>query len=123
MKAADVLIAWTPAPCACVHLPPGAYSTAGDVAVLAWPDVSGLASAYARTLGANDPAWRAASDELLAARLSIAFSTLVIRDGIDPAVAHANLLAIEEYRRQTGKGERPPPPSGGGEVVMLRAAR
>ncbi len=79
LKAADVLIAWTPAPCARVHLTPGAYSTMGDVAVLAWPDVSGLASAYARTLGANDPSWRAATGEGLAARLSIAFNTLVMR--------------------------------------------
>ena len=120
MKAADVLIAWTPAPCARVHLTPGAYSTVGDVAVLAWPDVSGLASAYARTLGANDPSWRAASGEGLAARLSIAFNTLVMRDGIDPSVAHANLLRIEEYRRQVGEAVKPPL-VGGGEVVALRA--
>ena len=120
MKAADVLIAWTPAPCARVHLPPETFATIGDVAVLAWPDVSGLARAYARTLGANDPSWRAASGESLAARLSIAFNTMVVRDGIDPAVAHANLLRIEEYRRHVGKPELSPRPGCAGEVVHLR---
>jgi hypothetical protein len=121
LKAADALIAWTPAACARVHLPPEARATMGDVAVLAWPDVSGLARAYARTLGACDPAWREASAESLGVRLAIAFNTLVLRDGIDPSVAHANLRRIEEYRLQSGEPRRPLP-CGGGEVVRLPAA-
>jgi hypothetical protein len=123
LKAADVLIAWTPGPCSRVHLPPETQATAGDVAVLAWPDVSGLARAYARTVGADDPSWRAATGEGLAARLSIAFNTLVLRDGIDPSVAHANLLRIEEYRRQVLGPERRVPPACAGEVVLLSRAR
>ena len=116
------MIAWTPAACSRAHLPPETQATVGDVAVIAWPDVSGLARAYARTLGASDPGWRGACPEGLAARLSIAFNTLVLRDGIDPSVAHANLLRIEEYRRQVGKPPLPQVLSGASEVVPLRAA-
>lgn len=127
MKASDVLIAWTPAPCAQVHLPPEMQGTAGDVAVLAWPDVSGHARAYARTIGGADPIWRAMPEEAWASRLSTAFNTLTLRDGICPSVAHANLLRIDEYRREVCKTPQTAPlaarPCGPGEVVALSSAR
>jgi hypothetical protein len=117
LKAADVLIAWTPAPCARVHLPPELQSTAGEVAVLPWPAASGLARAYARTLGGADPIWRALPEEAWASRLSTAFNTLVVRDGIDPAVAHANLLRIDEYRREVCKSQPTGPRCAPGALI------
>jgi hypothetical protein len=42
-----------------------------------------------------------ASDEFLIAMTFIHFHTMVVRDGIDPQVAHKELLKIDEYRKAT----------------------
>ncbi|MCJ2133557.1 hypothetical protein MKK69_05665 [Methylobacterium sp. J-026] len=93
MKLIEAIIAWTPIRWA--ELKP---ETAGQVVVLAAPDAAGEARRYMMRAGASSSALAALSDEARIARLFIDFQTLVVRDGIDPQVAHRAFLAIDEYR-------------------------
>jgi hypothetical protein len=93
MKQIEALIVWTPVRWA--ELKP---ETAGQVAILPAPDSSGEAKRYMMRAGAGSSALAAMSDEARIARLFIDFQTLVVRDGIDPQVAHRAFLAIDEYR-------------------------
>ncbi|MGU3540849.1 hypothetical protein [Methylobacterium sp. A54F] len=93
MKQRDAIIAWTPARWA--ELKP---ETAGRVEVLPHPDTGGRARAYMMQAGAGSSAFRALPEEAQLLRMFIDFQTLVVRDGIDPQVAHAAFLAIDEYR-------------------------
>ncbi len=98
MRASTVLIAWTPAECAHTANCPALRRTAGSVAVIPWPDDERRASAYARVTGACDEAWRMASPEALATSVFVVFNAMVLRDGVNPLTAHANLLDLDEYR-------------------------
>ncbi|WP_342106099.1 hypothetical protein [Methylobacterium sp. SI9] len=93
MKQTEAIIAWTPTRWS--ELRP---ETAGQVVVLPAPDEAGLAKRYMMRAGASSSALAALSDEARIARLFIDFQTLVVRDGIDPQVAHRAFLAIDEYR-------------------------
>lgn len=93
MKQVDAIIAWTPVRWA--ELQP---ETAGQVVVLAYPDTNGTAKRYMMTAGAVFSGLRALTEDARIARLFIDFQTLVVRDGIDPQVAHEAFLRIDEYR-------------------------
>ena len=93
MKQTEAIIVWTPVRWA--DLKP---ETAGQVAVLAAPDRAGEGKRYMMRSGAGSSALSALSEEARIARLFIDFQTLVVRDGIDPMVAHRAFLAIDEYR-------------------------
>jgi|tagenome__1003787_1003787.scaffolds.fasta_scaffold20278990_1 hypothetical protein len=92
MKAREALIAWTPVSTAfreqtAGQVKVGPLLTEGD------PDwtrpfayTGGAAYIHTRLKGAS-----------IKAQLFIEFNTLVMRDGIDPAVAHNAFLAIDEY--------------------------
>lgn len=53
---------------------------------------------YAFTVGAKDIARRHYPPDRSRAALFIDFHTMVVRDGIDPQVAHRAFLLIDEYR-------------------------
>ena len=93
MKQTEAIIAWTPARWS--ELKP---ETAGLVVVLPVPDEAGVAKRYVMRAGASSSALAGLSEEARIARLFIDFQTLVVRDGIDPQVAHRAFLAIDEYR-------------------------
>lgn len=93
MKQIEAIIAWTPVRWA--ELRP---ETAGQVVVLPAPDTEGVAGRYMMRAGASSSALAALSEDGRVARLFITFQTLVVRDGIDPQVAHRAFLAIDEYR-------------------------
>lgn len=93
MKQTEAIIAWTPVRWA--ELKP---ETAGQVVVLTAPDAAGEAKRYVMRAGASSSALATLSEEARIARLFIDFQTLVVRDGIDPQVAHRAFLAIDEYR-------------------------
>lgn len=93
MKQIEAIIAWTPVRWAALK-----PDTAGEVVVLARPDAGEEARRYMMRAGASSSGLRALSDEARIARLFIDFQTLVVRDGIDPQVAHRAFLQIDEYR-------------------------
>lgn len=100
MKAADVLIAWTPAQGAGADIHKRFAATAGSVAILAWPQDRESADAYARRFGGHDEDWKAASDDAIVNQLRVLARTLAIRDGIDAEAVLAGFLQIDEYRRE-----------------------
>ena len=93
MKQIEAIIAWTPLRWAALK-----PETAGEVAVLPLPDTGEEAKRYMMRAGASSSGLRALSEEARIARLFIDFQTLVVRDGIDPQVAHRAFLQIDEYR-------------------------
>ena len=93
MKQIEAIIAWTPVRWA--ELKP---ETAGQVVVLPAPDAAGDGKRYMMRAGAGSSALAALSEDARIARLFIDFQTLVVRDGIDPQVAHRAFLTIDEYR-------------------------
>lgn len=98
MKYADALIAWTPGDDNC--LLPGQEHTRGTVKVgrllkTGQPDWT---DPYAFTGGAAYTHVRDARGDTALACLFIEFQTIVVRDKIDPAVAHKAFWQIEEYR-------------------------
>lgn len=93
MKQSDAIIAWTPVRWA--DLRP---DTAGQVAVLPFPDTAGAAKRFMMSSGASSSGLHALPEEARIARLFIDFQTLVVRDGLDPQAVHAAFLAIDEYR-------------------------
>lgn len=94
MKAAEATIAWTPAgagPSSKGH------ATAGQVKVCPRPPYSSVDPyggwVYAGADG-SDP------DVSDVAMVFINFHTIVVRDGVDPQVAHEAFLVIDEYRER-----------------------
>lgn len=87
MKAAEALIAWTPA---FETIPTAGQAAVGPLVPLYGGD---WAAAYSHTGG---QAHQATGDrtKLL---LFIQFHSMVVRDGIDPLVAHQAFLKIDEY--------------------------
>ena len=92
MKACNAMIAWTPDD----HEEPHEHIWAGRVEVGPYPDPLGWAKMYAQTAPAGAPS--GSSEEGQTLRVFLNFHTLVVRDGIDPLVAHQAFLAIDEYR-------------------------
>lgn len=90
MRAVEAMIAWTPK---------GSNfgGTAGKVIVVPHPDYGDRAHDYMRTAGACWGYWRDLSSDQRLARMLLEFNTIVVRDGIAPAVAHAAFLEIDEY--------------------------
>jgi hypothetical protein len=98
MKALDAMITWTPD---FSYLPnyPNAPN-AGQVRVVRYGNdyPHGHPERQDRSIGACDLWWRQCTDLERIARLFIEFNTLVVRDRIDPQVAHREFLKIDEYR-------------------------
>ena len=98
MKARDALIAWTPIHYADYDGP--RRLTVGQVKV--GPLISGDArdwtEPYAHTGGAAYTRVRELRGAESALRCFVDFHHIVLRDGIDPQVAHEAFLAIDEYR-------------------------
>ncbi len=95
MKAAETLIAWTPA------TQTGRYAaTAGQVCTgpLIEEGQEDWTGPFAMSGGAAYPALRSAVGAEAIALVFIEFQTMVVRDGIDPLTAHKAFLAIDEYR-------------------------
>lgn len=88
VKARDAVIAWTP-----VRF---GGETAGMVEVRPLP-AGEWSRRFTSTAGAVFGRQRAFNREEAIAQLFIDFHTLVVRDGIDPQVAHRAFLAIDEY--------------------------
>lgn len=88
VAAVDTVIAWTPATWS------GRYQTHGQVALAPRPPRAAV-KPFAMWDYATD---RDASRAEVLASVFRRFHTMVVRDGIDPQVAHRAMLAIDEYR-------------------------
>ncbi|WP_375464617.1 hypothetical protein [uncultured Methylobacterium sp.] len=93
MKQSEAIVVWTP-----VRWADMKPETAGQVAVLTYPDTTGATGRYMMTAGAVFSGLKTLSEEARIARLFIDFQTLVVRDGLDPQAVHRAFLAIDEYR-------------------------
>lgn len=95
MKASEAVIAWSPNPA--FSDTRGAH-TAGQVKICPRPPRS-AADPYAYWVyaGASDENESELAD---VAMVFIHFHTMVVRDGVDPQVAHEAMLAIDEYRER-----------------------
>ncbi|MDB5432518.1 MAG: hypothetical protein JWP35_3634 [Caulobacter sp.] len=98
MKAAEALVAWTPDN----GIYEGLKTTIGQVAVgpLIREGQGDWTDPFAYTGGAAYVARRKKKGWPLVAMVFIDFQTMVVRDGIDPQVAHEAFLAIDEYRQK-----------------------
>lgn len=95
MKASEALIAWTPDRAAY-----SAKGTRGQIRVERLGETPGSGrwtKPYAFTGGAAFVARRKLTGMDAVALVFIDFNTIVVRDGIDPQVAHTTFLAIDEY--------------------------
>jgi hypothetical protein len=72
----------------------------GAIEIGKWPDKTGWSSAYDSTDGCCDTQRHKFSIDGKVAQMFIDFHTLVVRDGIDPLVAHREFLKIDEYRKR-----------------------
>ena len=95
MKAHEALIFWTP---------PGSSEyreTAGDVAICPHlhPIGAGWGRQFERVGGAAHADRRKLRGAESTARLFIDFHQLIVRDGIDPELAHHIFLVIDEYAK------------------------
>jgi hypothetical protein len=93
MKARDALIAWTPA--TSENSPTAGRVKVGRLLERNDPDWT---KPYERTGGAAYAATRRLDGDASALALFIDFHTLVVRDDIEPAIAHEAFLVIDEYR-------------------------
>lgn len=95
MKAAEALIAWTPAretdQPTCGQVKVGHLLHEGEVD---WTDP------YTSTGGAAHVDRRSYTGWKSIALVFIDFNTLVVGDGLDPKVVHEAFLAIDEYRQR-----------------------
>lgn len=87
------MIAWTPATKIWSDHP-----TAGQIEVGVWPDKTGWSDRYAFTTGSCWIGRRNWSFDEQVAQLFIDFHTCVVRDHIDPLIAHREFNKISEYR-------------------------
>ena len=91
MKLANAMYAWTPPDCP-------ELKTVGTVFVGTHPDTTGWSRAYMFSSGACDLSFAQATAADRVAMLLKTFHTMVVRDSIDPQLAHEALLQIAEYR-------------------------
>lgn len=87
-KASETVIAWTPAWWG------GKPDTRGQVTLAPRPPYRAV-DPFAMWAYATE---RGQSDAEQVGQVMIHFHTVVVRDGIDPQVAHAAFLGIDEYR-------------------------
>ncbi len=71
----------------------------GLVRVGPWPDTIGWSDGFDFAVGACSSHLHSKSEPERVAQLFQDFHTMVVRDGVDPLVAHDALLQIEEYRQ------------------------
>ena len=95
MKLKEVMIAWTADLSYTADDP-----MRGQVKVGPWPDKHRWSDAYDNTEGMCDLDWHQMSDEGRLLALFVLFHALVVRDGINPQVAHEAFLEIDEYRQR-----------------------
>ena len=93
MKAAEALTAWTPAYSAIRDATRGKVEV-GPLLQEGDPDWT---RPYAYTGGAAYVSLRTMDEGWRVAMVFIEFHTMVVRDGIDPQVAHRAFLTIDEY--------------------------
>ena len=91
MKAKDAVILYTPAKWARAGMVPGAVTVCrcGETG-RAWDE-------HAFKVGAAFTEVRKEEGVKALARVLLTFQTMVVRDGIDPQVAHKALMQIDEY--------------------------
>jgi hypothetical protein len=83
VKLKGAMIAWTPK---------------REVKVGPWPDTSGWSKSYDVTDGACFMRWGEFTEDQRQKALFVVFHTMVVRDEVDPSVAHDALMVIDEYR-------------------------
>lgn len=92
MRYTEAMVAWTPA---------DKYSEddprRGKIVVVPWPDRDHLADGYRRTVGACFADTHKLDQTQLVAQVFIDFNCIVVRDRIDPQLAHNAFLVIDEY--------------------------
>jgi hypothetical protein len=81
MKLARAMYAWTP-----IY---GDHTTAGQIGVGQHPDKTGSTDTYTFCLGACNLSFSKATPSRRLTQMFIDFHTIVVRDGVDPKVAHA----------------------------------
>jgi len=90
------MVGWNPLGCGLT-----ARDKSGAVMVGPWPDYGGRWSReYAFTTGCCELDRHNVPIDQKVAQLFIDFHSMVVRDGIDPQVAHREFLKIDEYRRR-----------------------
>jgi hypothetical protein len=98
VKAAEALIAWTPAKDWYADRPTSGQVKVGPLlrreSEPDWTAPYAMSGGAAYTVRRDMPEWQQI------AMVFIEFHTLVVRDGIDPKVAHEAFLAIDEYRQR-----------------------
>lgn len=96
MRASESIIAWTPR----WYQDRG---NAGEIAVM--PLTRRLEDSdavhFEVVYGGCNRDWQTANSDKLEALVLAAFSTAVVRDGIDPQKAHRAFVEIDEYRQHT----------------------
>lgn len=90
MKAENTTIAWTPA----WTDSPKTEETRGQVILAPVPPRSAIDGFAQWVYAAN----RQQSAEAQIAQVFVHFHTMVVRDGVDPKVAHDALIKIDEFR-------------------------
>lgn len=95
MKFRDAMYAWTPTTDTSTK-----SQTAGKVMVGLHPDLTRWSKPYSRSAGACYLKLKVKPEVEQIAQLFIDFHTMVVRDGIDPQVAHREFLKIDEYRER-----------------------
>jgi hypothetical protein len=94
MKFSDAMYAWTK------HDTVSAFaSTAGQIKVGPHPDMTGWSDDFAYSGGSCFLALKEKSEIEQVAKMFIDFHSIIVRDGIDPQLAHKEFLKIDEYRR------------------------
>ncbi len=83
MQLIDVMIAWNPN---------------GDAKVGQHPDTVGWTKQFQMTAGACYSNWRTFTEDQRQKILFVEFHAMVVRDGVDPQVAHRAFMEIQEYR-------------------------
>lgn len=94
MKYLECFIAWTPH-----HETYYDDPKCGTVEIGPLPDRSGWSHGYAMTGGSCYSARHKGMDDRRNALMMVDFHTMVVRDGIDPQVAHKEFLKVDEYRK------------------------
>jgi hypothetical protein len=100
MKATEALIAWSPVQPAEWNLRRSATEGQVKIGPLLRDGMADWTRPYDFTGGAAYTYWRKLDGWQAIAMVFIEFNTLVVRDGIDPTVAHEAFLAIDEYRQR-----------------------
>ncbi len=96
MKASEALIAWTPATWTATERYTAKPGTI-EIRQMGKPGTNHWARIYRMTAGAVYPHVRALKKDAAALQLFLDWQAIVVRDGIDPKLAHEEFLKIDEY--------------------------